>query len=197
MYLIAGLGNIGNQYDLTRHNIGFEVIDRIAERYGIDMNKEKFNATIGQGRIEGEKVLLLKPSTYMNLSGRAILPAMDYFDIETDHLLVIHDDIDFETGCVKVREQGSGGTHNGVNNIIYTIQSDRFPRIRIGIGVDRRMDLASYVLGKFKPDEIPIMQKAVDTASDAVRDFIMLGIDVAMNRYNCKTTLQETEDEKE
>ncbi len=198
MYLIAGLGNIGQQYNLTRHNIGFEAVDYLAERYGIPINKEKFNGKYGQGLIEGKKAILLKPSTYMNLSGECIGPFMNFFDIEPEKLLVLYDDIDFETGSVRIRKKGSGGTHNGMKNIIYVTQTTDFPRIRIGIGNDKRMDLASYVLSRFKPEEIPLMREAVIKTADIVRSILIDGIDNAMNDYNprkAKNTQEENSDD--
>lgn len=194
MYLIAGLGNIGQQFNLTRHNIGFEAVDYIAEKYDIPINKEKFNGKYGQGVIDGKKVILLKPSTYMNLSGECIGPFLHFFDIEPQELIVIHDDIDFETGSVRIRKKGSGGTHNGMKNIIYVIGTTDFPRIRIGVGNDKRFDLASYVLSRFKPDEIPAMQKAVVRVSEIIHTIMTDGIDKAMNEYNPRKAKNDQEE---
>lgn len=191
MYLIAGLGNVGAKYQLTRHNIGFEAADYIAAQFGIALDKEKFNGTYGQGMIEGKKVIIVKPSTYMNLSGECIRPFMDYFGIAEEELIVIHDDVDFEPGVVKIRKQGGSGTHNGMKNIVQMLGTGNFARVRIGIGNNKRMDLADYVLSRFLPEEIPVMREAVITAGDAVREIIAGGIDAAMNR--CNTTPPEQE----
>lgn len=194
MYLIAGLGNIGREYNLTRHNIGFESIDYIAEKYHIQIDKEKFKGKYGQGMIEGQKVILLKPSTYMNLSGECIQPFLHFFDIPSQQLIVIHDDVDFDAGMVKVRRQGSGGTHNGMKNIIQMIGTNDFPRVRIGIGIDRRMDLANYVLSRFASDEIPLMRESVIQTADIVKMIVAKGIDHAMNECNPKKIKNDGED---
>lgn len=195
MYLIAGLGNIGAEYKMTRHNIGFMSVDHISERYNIDINKNKFKGKYGQGLIEGEKVILLKPSTYMNLSGECIQPLMHFFDIAPQNLIVIHDDADIAPAQIRIRKKGSGGTHNGMKNIIQMIGTTDFPRIRIGVGNDKRMDLADYVLSKFGPEEIPLMREAVLIVPDIIKEILLNGIDSAMNKFNPqKTSLSGKED---
>jgi PTH1 family peptidyl-tRNA hydrolase len=156
MYLIVGLGNIGSKYRLTRHNIGFETVDYLAEQHGISINKEKFRGTYGQGTIAGEKVILLKPSTYMNASGECIRPFLDYFDIDLEDLIVIHDDVDFVPGTVKIRKSGGAGTHNGMKSVVQHVGSGAFPRIRIGVGNNKQFDLVDYVLGAFFPRKSPL-----------------------------------------
>lgn len=200
MYLIAGLGNIGDRFTLTRHNIGFEAVDYIASQYGIVFSqKDRFNGMIGQGMIENEKVLLVKPSTYMNQSGECIRPVMDWYQIDSPHLIVIHDDVDFAPGVIKVRKQGGAGTHNGLKDIVAKLGTGNFCRVRIGVGNNKQMDLADYVLSRFLPEELPIMRQAVISAEGIVRETVLCGIDSAMNRYNTnpeKQTNKERKDER-
>lgn len=184
MYIIVGLGNPGKQYENTRHNIGFITVDYLANQHNIKINKIKHKALVGEGFINREKVLLVKPQTFMNLSGRSVREILDYYKVEADELIVIYDDIDLETGKIRIRKKGSAGTHNGMRSIIYDIQTDLFPRIRIGVGRDERIELSSYVLSKFKKDEIEIVEKAVRDSAKAVEAFIEHGIDNAMNEYN-------------
>lgn len=184
MYIIVGLGNPGKQYDYTRHNIGFHAIDYIAHQHDIKITKIKHKALVGEGFIKGKKTLLVKPQTYMNLSGNSVREIMDYYKETSENLVTIYDDIDLETGIIRIRKKGSAGTHNGMRSIIYDIQTDLFPRIRIGIGRDERMELSNYVLSKFKEEEIEIMQKSIVQTSQAVELFIEHGIDKAMNEYN-------------
>lgn len=194
MYLIVGLGNIGGQYELSRHNIGFMAVDHLADKYQIEINKDKFKGKYGQGSIEGEKVILLKPSTYMNLSGECVQPFMHYFDIAPQNLIVIHDDVDFLPAQIRIRKKGSGGTHNGMKNIIQMIGTTDFPRIRIGVGNDKRMDLANYVLSRFNADEILLMREAVIITADIIKEILINGIDSAMNKFNPKKMSKDNED---
>lgn len=143
MYIIAGLGNPGKKYENTRHNMGFTAIDLLAEKFGIKVNKLRFKALTGEGRIAGQKVLLIKPQTYMNLSGESVRMALDYYKEPPENLIVIYDDIDIPTGSIRIRKKGSAGTHNGMRNILYQIQSEDFPRIRVGIGSGKKDDLIS------------------------------------------------------
>lgn len=186
MYIIVGLGNPGKQYENTRHNIGFITLDQIADKHSISITKIKHKALVGEGRISGQKALLVKPQTYMNLSGNAVREIMEYYKEDTVNLLVIYDDIDIAPGSLRIRKKGSAGTHNGMRSIIYDLQSDNFPRIRIGIGTDRRMPLEKYVLGGFTREEKPLLENAVGQAVKAVECFVADGIDKAMNEYNIK-----------
>ena len=155
MFIIAGLGNPDRQYEGTRHNAGFDVIDRIADKYNIAVDARKHRALIGKGIIEGQKVILAKPQTYMNLSGESIRSLTDYFKIDPEHeLLVIYDDINLEPGQLRIREKGSAGGHNGIKNIIACLGTQIFPRIRVGVGAKpSKYDLADYVLGHFSKAE--------------------------------------------
>ena len=198
MYLIAGLGNIGDRFLLTRHNIGFETADYIAAQQDISFSqKDKFKGMIAQGTIAGKKVLLVKPSTYMNLSGECIRPVMDWYGIEPEELIVIHDDVDFAPGIVKVRKQGGAGTHNGMKDIVAALGTGNFARIRIGVGTNKKMDLADYVLSRFLPEELPVMREAVITAADAVMEIVENGIDAAMNKYNTDRSKQIEKENKD
>ncbi|PAB57641.1 aminoacyl-tRNA hydrolase [Anaeromicrobium sediminis] len=184
MYVIVGLGNPGKEYNKTRHNVGFDVIDKIAENNNIDINKVKHKAVIGQGRINNEKVMLVKPITYMNLSGRSLKEIVDYYKVDISKIIVIYDDIDTEVGKMRIRMKGSAGTHNGMKSIIYELVSDKFPRIRIGIGKPEYGKLADFVLGKFSKEQQPLIEEIIDKAADSVEFIIKDGIDLAMNRYN-------------
>ncbi len=185
MYLIAGLGNPGKEYENTRHNAGFMVIDRLADMLGCQVNGRKFRGFVGDGRIGGEKVVLLKPQTYMNLSGESVRAAMDFYKTEPDHLIVIYDDISLDVGSVRVRAKGSAGGHNGMKNIIACLGTQEYPRVRVGIGdKPARMDLADYVLSHFTKKETELLEEAVRNAADAVVMLIEQGPQVAMNHYN-------------
>lgn len=188
MYIIAGLGNPGREYEMTRHNIGFEVIDYLADKYNIKITKLKFKGIYGEMNIGNEKVYLVKPQTYMNLSGDCIREFKSFYKIPDEHIIIINDDIDIDAGKLRVRAKGSAGTHNGLKSVIYQLQSDNFPRIRVGVGAPRSKsyDLADYVLGRFTKDEIPVMEKAIINAADAAVEIVKSGIDKAMNIYNVK-----------
>ena len=186
MHVICGLGNPGKKYENTRHNIGFITIDRLADKLDIKVNKSKFRSVVGEGVIAGEKVLLVKPETYMNDSGMAVKEIVDFYKLDTADLIVIYDDFDIPEGTVRIRPFGSSGTHNGMKSIIRLLGSDRFPRIRIGTGKEdmENRELISFVLGGFSKDEVKIMEAAVDVACDAACCYVESGIDRAMNRYN-------------
>lgn len=186
MYIITGLGNPGKKYENTKHNIGFITLDFLAERHDIKINKIKHKALVGEGNISGHKVLLVKPQTFMNLSGNSVREVMDYYKVEPEHLIVIYDDVDIPMGSLRMRKKGSAGTHNGMRSIIYDLQEDGFPRVRIGIGKDRKMPLAGYVLGGFEKDERTLMEDAVRRAAMAVECMLEKGIDIAMGEYNVK-----------
>lgn len=184
MYVIAGLGNPGKKYENTRHNMGFITIDQLAEKHNIKADKLKFKALVGEGRIAGQKVLLVKPQTYMNLSGESIREVMNFYKLEPENLIVIYDDIDIEAGTLRIRKFGSAGTHNGMKSVVYQLQSDRFPRIRLGIGSQKKGDLVDFVIGGFSKEEVPLLEEAVENAVLAVECIIEEGIDKAMNQYN-------------
>ncbi|MGB3570143.1 MAG: aminoacyl-tRNA hydrolase [Priestia megaterium] len=185
MKLIVGLGNPGKEYDRTRHNIGFMAIDKIAEQFMISLDKTKFNGIYGTGIIKGEKVILLKPLTYMNLSGESIRPLMDYFDIDVEDLLVIYDDLDLPCGKVRLRTKGSPGGHNGIKSIIQHLKTQEFNRIRIGIDRPKNgMKVVDYVLGRFTEDEMVHMEEAMKTSIHASEDFLSKPFLEVMNRYN-------------
>ncbi|HML37140.1 MAG TPA: aminoacyl-tRNA hydrolase [Bacillota bacterium] len=184
MYIIVGLGNPGKKYENTKHNIGFITLDLLAERHDIKINKIKHKALVGEGVISGQKVLLVKPQTYMNLSGNSVREVMDYYRVDLEKLIVIYDDVDIPMGRLRIRKKGSAGTHNGMRSIIYDLQEDGFPRIRLGIGKERKMSLAGYVLGGFAKDERELMESAVERAAMAVECMLEKGIDIAMGEYN-------------
>lgn len=184
MYVIAGLGNPGKEYEKTRHNMGFLVVDRLAEKCGIKVNKLKHKALMGDGRIGGEKVLLVKPQTYMNLSGESLREVVRYYDVEMSDLIVIYDDFDLETGALRIRKKGSAGSHNGMKSVIYQLQSDEFPRVRIGIGASGGLDWKDFVTGRISSAEADVLAETLDKAADAIISIIEDGIDVAMNRFN-------------
>ena len=168
MYLIAGLGNPTKEYDKTRHNAGFSVIDVLADRYRIDVSEKKHKALCGRGVIEGQKVLLLKPQTFMNLSGESIRAAADYYKIAPEEMIVIYDDISLEPGQLRIRLKGSAGGHNGIKNIIANLGTQDFPRIKVGVGAKPpRMDLADYVLSRFGAGEQKLMDEAFGEAAEA------------------------------
>ncbi|MDD6213813.1 MAG: aminoacyl-tRNA hydrolase [Firmicutes bacterium] len=185
MYLVAGLGNPGIEYYMTRHNIGFEVIDYIADQYKVKINKLKFKGLFGEINIGGEKVYLLKPQTYMNLSGESVREFSSFYKISTEDIIIISDDINLEAGRIRIRAKGSAGGHNGLKSIIYQLGSDCFPRIRMGVGTPgKECNLADFVLGKFTKDEIPVLEDAIIRAKKAVEEIILRSIDSAMNKYN-------------
>lgn len=186
MYLIAGLGNPGREYVGTRHNIGFEVIDAICAKHDIKLNKEKFRAIYGDGRICGEKVILVKPQTYMNLSGEAIREIADWYKIDNEHIIVIYDDISLPTGKLRIREKGSAGGHNGIKSIIYQLQTDVFPRIKVGAGAPDHpdFDIKDFVLGHFSKEEVEILVKSAVRAVGAVEEIISNDAKSAMNKFN-------------
>lgn len=188
MYIIAGLGNPTKQYEGTRHNVGFDVIDRIADEYNISVETRKGKALTGTGIIAGRKVLLAKPQTYMNLSGESLRALTDFYkiDVETE-LLVIYDDISLDVGQLRIREKGSAGGHNGIKNIILHLGTEIFPRIKVGVGEKPKgWDLADYVLGRYSAEDRKIIDEAQKEAAEAVKMMVMDDIRGAMNRYNTK-----------
>lgn len=188
MYIIAGLGNPGKQYENTRHNIGYQVIDALADKHGIRVLESKFKGLIGKGMIGSEKVILVKPLTYMNLSGECIGEAVNYFKIdETSELIVVADDISLDVGHIRMRKKGSAGGHNGLKNIIAHLGHEEFIRIKMGIGdKPAGYDLADYVLGHFNKEETEILEESKKNAVLAIETILTDGIDKAMNLYNTK-----------
>ncbi|HIZ13829.1 MAG TPA: aminoacyl-tRNA hydrolase [Candidatus Mediterraneibacter stercorigallinarum] len=186
MFIIAGLGNPDRQYEGTRHNVGFDVIDRIAEKYNIAVDTKKHRAYIGKGIIQGQKVILAKPQTYMNLSGESIRSLVDYYKIdEENELLVIYDDISLDVGQLRIRAKGSAGGHNGIKNIIAHLGTQVFPRIKVGVGEKPKgYDLADYVLGHFSKAEKELMDEGYDSAVRAAELIVSGEITEAMNEFN-------------
>jgi len=188
MYIIVGLGNPGGKYVNTRHNIGFDVIDKLADQENIGVLEKKHKAVIGKGVIAGEKCILAKPQTFMNLSGESVRALLDYYKVdETADLIVISDDVSLDVGQLRIRKKGSAGGHNGLKNIIAHLGHDTFMRVKMGVGAKPKgWDLADYVLGCFSPQEREIMEEAVTRAADAIRMMITEDADAAMNEFNAK-----------
>ncbi len=192
MYIIAGLGNPTKEYDKTRHNVGFEVIDELAERYQIDISERKHRAFCGRGVVEGQKVLLVKPQTFMNLSGESLRMVLDYYKAPPEDLIVIYDDISLAPGQLRIRRKGSAGGHNGIKNIIAHLGTQEFPRIKVGVGEKPpRMDLKDYVLSRFSKGERELMEQAFKEAAQAAVMMITEGVDSAMNHFNMKKKAEE------
>ncbi|MCQ2536796.1 MAG: aminoacyl-tRNA hydrolase [Lachnospiraceae bacterium] len=197
MKIIAGLGNPTNEYVGTRHNIGFDGITAIADKYRISVTEKDHKALCGKGVISGQKVLLMKPQTYMNLSGEAIADAARFYKVEPEDISVIYDDIDREPGSIRVRENGSAGGHNGMKNIIQHLGSEKFPRVRIGVGEKpKEWDLKDYVLGHFSAEDEPKMRAALSDAVTAVELILSDEIGKAMNTFNKKKKKPEPGEEK-
>lgn len=184
-FIIAGLGNPGRKYDNTRHNVGFGTVDLLSQRHGIKVSRLKHKALVGDGTIKNKKVLLVKPQTFMNLSGESIRDLMEWFKIPMEKLILIYDDADLPLGKVRVRPSGSSGTHNGMKSVIFQLQKDDFPRIRIGIDkAPEGWDLADYVLARFNSEEGKIIGAGISNAADAAEAIVISGVNTAMNRYN-------------
>lgn len=185
MFLIVGLGNPEEEYSNTRHNMGFDTINKLANEYNIKINKNKFKGLCGSGIIENEKVILLKPQTYMNLSGESIKEAMAFYKIKSENIIVIYDDIDIEPGIIKIRKKGGPGGHNGMKSVISEIDTQNFPRIRIGIGKpENKGQLIEYVIGKMPQTDKDILEKATTLGKEAILEIIKNGVDIAMNKFN-------------
>ena len=185
MYLIVGLGNPEEEYAKTRHNMGFDVINKLSEKQGIKVNKNKFNSIYGTGTIEGEKVVLVKPQTYMNLSDEAVRDFKNFYKINSENIIIVYDDLDIEPGIIKIRKKGGPGTHNGMKSVVHEIQTEDFPRIRVGIGnPEYKNDLLNYILTKIPEEDYKILENSIERASDAIEEIIKNGIDSAMNKYN-------------
>lgn len=187
MYIIVGLGNPGKQYENTRHNVGFNVIDILAEEYDISVTKMKHKALIGEGRVGTEKVVLVKPVTYMNLSGESLAEIYNFYKVDTNNIVVIYDDIDLDVGKIRIRKKGSGGTHNGMKSIVKCLGTTDFPRVRVGVSKpEPGRDLANFVLSKFAPDEVADLKEGLEKSVLAIDSIIRENIDLAMNKYNGK-----------
>ncbi len=193
MFIIAGLGNPTLQYEGTRHNVGFNVIDVLADKYNISVDGRKNRAYVGNGTICGRRVLLAKPQTYMNLSGESIRGLLDYFKAQPeDELLVIYDDVSLDAGQIRVRKKGSAGGHNGIKNIISNLGTEVFPRIKVGVGEKPKdYDMADYVLGHFSKAEKELMEESYKRAVCAVETILEEGVEPAMNLYNRKVKPKE------
>lgn len=185
MYLIVGLGNPEPEYSKTRHNMGFDVINKIANKYGIEVNKNGFKSLYGSGIIENEKVILCKPQTYMNLSGDSVIEIANFYKVPLENIIVIYDDIDINPGIAKIRKKGGPGTHNGMKSVVYRLGSQEFPRIRVGTGMpEYKNDLINYVISRVNNEDYIELEKGIDTAADAVVEILKQGIDNAMNKIN-------------
>lgn len=184
MKLIIGIGNPGLKYENTRHNVGFMALDMIAEKYNTNYNENKFNSLYTIIRVNNERVILMKPQTYVNLSGSAVISIMNYYNISKDDILVIYDDIALPTAKLRVRYKGSGGGHNGIEDIIRYLKSNEFKRIRIGIGNNPNIERANYVLGRFTKSESELLAKSLYRLTDIPTDFIKLPFSDFMNKYN-------------
>lgn len=185
MYLIIGLGNPEEEYAKTRHNMGFDTINKLANEYGIEVNKTKFNSIYGCGIINNEKVILVKPQTYMNLSGQAVQRFVNFYKVSAEKIIVIYDDMDIEKGIIKIRKKGGPGGHNGMKSVIEELGTQNFSRIRVGIGKPiHKNDMINYVLGNILDEEYNILSQGVEKAESAIKEIVKNGIDIAMNKYN-------------
>jgi len=183
MYLVIGLGNPGDEYKQTRHNVGFDVIDLMASKYNVSVNRVKFKGVCGEITIASEKVILLKPSTYMNLSGESVQKAAAFYKIPSENIIIIYDDISLAAGKLRIRSKGSAGGHNGIKSIIENMGSDIFPRIKIGVGQPEK-SLVAYVLGRFSGEDRILVEKTFEASIKAVEVIIEKGITEAMNDFN-------------
>lgn len=188
MYIIVGLGNPGRQYAHTRHNAGFDTMDVLADQYRVDMVEKKFKAVYGRGMIDGQRVVLAKPQTFMNLSGESVRELVDFYKIDpTSELIVVYDDISLEPGQLRIRTKGSAGGHNGIKNIIAHLGTQEFMRVKVGVGEKPQgYDLADYVLSHFRKEEQEPMEQAFKRAAEAVAKIVTDGVEPAMNEYNRK-----------
>lgn len=185
MYLIIGLGNPGKEYENTRHNMGFKALDVLASDTGIEIKKSKFQSLLGKGKINGEKVILCKPQTYMNLSGNAARECAMYYDVPRENVIVIYDDLDLPIESIRIRKAGGPGTHNGMKSVVQQLGITDFPRIRIGIGAAKEdEDVIDRVIGKVPKSEQAMLDEAAKKAAEAALDIIKIGIDNAMNKHN-------------
>lgn len=185
MYIIIGLGNPEADYANTRHNMGFNVINQLAKEYDLEIVRKKFNSEYEIGIIEGEKVILVKPQTFMNASGEAVIEFVNFYKVELDHVLVVYDDMDIEAGKIRIRKSGSPGSHNGTKSVTHFLNSENFPRIRVGIGKPlSNEDLIEYVIGAIPEEEKARLEEGVEKAKNAIIELFKNGMDSAMNKYN-------------
>ena len=183
MFLIVGLGNPGREYNNTRHNIGFDAIDVIADKYNIEVSRIKFKGVYGEGFVNGEKVILFKPTTYMNLSGESVREVMDFYKLSEEDILIIYDDVSLDVGRIRIREKGSAGGHNGIKSIIANIGTDVFSRIKVGVGKPQG-DLVKHVLGTFSKEDREDLNKVLEAVAMASETIIKGDAKEAMNKYN-------------
>lgn len=185
MYIMVGLGNPEPEYARTRHNMGFDTINKIANEFNIQVEKRKYEALYGIGTIQGEKVILIKPQTYMNLSGKSLREFMNFYHVKKEELIVIYDDMDIEKGTIKIRKKGGSGSHNGMKSIIQEIGTEAFARIRVGIGTpEYKNDKVNFVIGKVSEEEYQELEKGINNAVLAIQSILENGIEKAMNQYN-------------
>ncbi len=185
MYLIAGLGNPGRDYENTRHNVGFKALDYLAQCYNIPINRLKFKGACGEGTIAGEKCVLLKPQTYMNLSGESVRDCAAFYKIPPENIIIMYDDVALGVGALRIRPSGSAGGHNGMKSIIYQLNSDQFPRVRFGVGAPAH-DMVNHVLGKFSTEDAIAVTAAIKQVEDIIPIMIRQGVGAAMNKFNKK-----------
>jgi len=184
LYIVVGLGNPGKRYENTRHNVGFDAIDLLSNKYNIKVTKLKHKALWGEGTINGERVILAKPQTFMNLSGESVREIIEWYKVPMSNIILVYDDVDLAIDKIRIRSKGSSGTHNGMKSVLYHIQSEEFPRVRIGIGrPPEGWDLADFVLSKFGDDR-KIINESIQKSVEAVETIIMSGVETAMNKYN-------------
>ena len=194
MKAIIGLGNPGRDYAGTRHNLGFDVITALTDKYNLKLNEKRFKGICADGIIEGQRVILIQPQTFMNLSGECVRAAADFYKLEPEDIIIICDDINLDVGRIRIRKKGSAGGHNGLKNIILHLGTEEFPRIRVGAGEKKEgQDLVSHVLGRFSKEEDEIIRDVIKSASQAVEAWLRDGIDAAMNEYNTPKKKPETD----
>lgn len=187
MFVVVGLGNPGKTYSSTRHNVGFDTIDLLAERNGIKINKIKFKSVYGEGTIGDRRVILVKPQTYMNNSGETVRDIANFYKLEPENIIVIVDDIDIDFSSVRIKKKGSAGSHNGLKSIIYLLGRDDFPRVKIGIGKKKEnQDLASFVLSRFSKEERTDIEESMLIAAEASETIVKYGVERTMNEFNKK-----------
>jgi PTH1 family peptidyl-tRNA hydrolase len=186
MKLIVGLGNPGDEYKNTRHNIGYMFIDYFAEKNKVKIDKKKFNGLYAELNIDGEKVILMKPLSYMNLSGEVVIKYIKYFKIDIKDVLIINDDLDMPLGKIRLRETGSSGGHNGLKNIALHLNTEYFKRLKIGISNNKNIDTKDYVLGKFSKEDMEVLNNLKDEIANILNDFVIIDFDRLMNKYNKK-----------
>lgn len=186
MKVIFGLGNPGKKYENTKHNVGFMLLDKLAIEFSIPIEKKAHEATVGTGYYDGHKILLVKPETFMNLSGKAIWQVIDYYSDQIEDFIVVYDDMDTALGRIRLKKKGSAGGHNGIKSIIASLNSQEFDRLKIGIGQKKTDDTVAHVLGDFSKSEKPFLDEALNQSIDAIKSWIQTDIDKVMNQFNMK-----------